>query len=143
MHTGSTGPDLTACGIELAELHECGLRMVRHEFADDLLPLDIQPRGIAPARGLRGISTWTAKPHDQRAHNTWTDGKTLGQLTDGALLTVVGAQNLLASISRRGFHVVYWHPVALEAGSAGRRFSGRESREPRLTDCTSSLPVEL
>jgi hypothetical protein len=34
----------------------------------------------------------------------------------------------------RGFHLVYWHPVALEACSSYRRFSGRERREKRLND---------
>ncbi len=56
--------------------------MVRHEFVDDLLPLGINPRWMATSMGLRGIITCTANTHDQLAHNTRADGKTLGQLTD-------------------------------------------------------------
>jgi hypothetical protein len=56
--------------------------MVLHEFVDDLLPLGINPGGIATSMGLRGISTCTAKTHDQLSNKTWADGKTLGQLTD-------------------------------------------------------------
>ena len=134
MHTCSTGHDLTAFCIELAALIKGGIRMGLHEFGDDLLPLGSNPRGMATSMGLRGIMTGTAKPHDQLSNKTRADGKTLGQLTDGAFLTMVCAQTFLASIYRIGFHVVSWHPVALEAGSACRRFSGRESREQRLTD---------
>jgi hypothetical protein len=70
--------------------------MVLHEFVDDLLPLGINPRGIATSMGLRGIMTCTAKTHDQLSNKTRADGKTLGQLTDGAFLTMVCAQNFLA-----------------------------------------------
>ena len=96
MPTGSTGHDLTAFCIEVAELITCGIRMVLHEGGDDLLPLGSNPRGIATSTGLRGIVTCTAKTHDQRSHKPRADGKTLGQLTDGAFLTVGGAQNFRA-----------------------------------------------
>ncbi len=82
MHTRSTGSDLTTVCIALAELIERGIRMVLHECVDDLPPLGINARGIATSMGLRGITTRTAKTHDQLSNNTRADGQTLGQLTD-------------------------------------------------------------
>ena len=61
MHTRSTGPDLTAVCIALTQLIKRGIRMVLHEFVDDLPPLGINSRGIATSMGLRGITTCTAK----------------------------------------------------------------------------------
>jgi hypothetical protein len=78
MPTCSTGHDLTAFCIALAERIKCGIRMVLHAFVDDLLPLGIKPRWIATSMGLRGIITCTGKTPDQRSNNTRADGTTLG-----------------------------------------------------------------
>jgi hypothetical protein len=121
----------------------CGIRLGLHEFVNDLPPLGINPRGIATSRWLWGITPCTAKPRDQLSNHTRADGKTLGSLTDGAVLTMVSGQHVRAYISRIGFPLVYGHPVALEACSARRRFSSRERREKRLHDHTASHRVKL
>jgi hypothetical protein len=82
MQTRSTWSHRTTVCIALAELSKRGLRMVLHEFVDDLPPLGITARGIATSMGLRGITTRTAKTHEQLSHKTRADGKTLDQLTD-------------------------------------------------------------
>jgi len=82
MHTRSTWSTLTTVCIEWAEFIERGLRMVRHEFVDDLPPLGINPRWMATSVGWRCRTTSTVKTRDQLSNPTRADGKTLGQLTD-------------------------------------------------------------
>ena len=82
MQTRSTWSHRTTVCIALAELSKRGIRMVLHEFVDDLPPLGSTARGITISMGLQGITTRTAKTHAQLSNTTRADGKTLGQLTD-------------------------------------------------------------
>jgi hypothetical protein len=66
----------------VAELIQRGIRLGLHELGYDLPPLGLDPRGMAPALWLRGLTPGPAKTRDQRSNNTRTDGKTLGELTD-------------------------------------------------------------
>jgi len=98
MQTGATGLDLTTLGIQVAELLTRGIRLGLHTYGDALPPLGSKPRRMATAMGVRSLTPGPANTRDELSHEPRADGKTLGELPDGAFLAMVSGQHIRTSI---------------------------------------------